>query len=76
MAEGFMITGAENIAMAQLLALRGALNLELKGMTRRGRPASVIVREMGISQAKAKTRVYDDLNDYIVQHGGPARPRG
>ena len=76
MAEGFMITGAENIAMAQLLALRGALNLELKGMTRRGRPASVIVRGMGISQARAKTQVYDDLNDYIVQHGGPARPRG
>jgi len=75
MAEGFMITGAENIAMAQLLALRGALNLELKGMTRRGRPASVIVRSMGISNKRSKAQVYDDLNDYIVQHGGPARAR-
>ena len=76
MAEGFMITGAENIAMAQLLALRSRMSLELKGLGFRGRPTGVIVREMGISQAKAKTRVYDDLNDYIVQHGGPARPRG
>lgn len=58
------LTTPEQIKMAQLLALRGALKLEMKGMTRRGRPASVILRGMGFS-GRTKQQVLDSLEDYL-----------
>lgn len=58
------LTTPEQIKMAQLLALRGALKLEMKGMTRRGRLASVILRGMGFS-GRTKQQVLDSLEDYL-----------
>ena len=72
-AGGTMITG-EHIAVARLIALRGRLGLEIKGLGFKGRPTSVIVREMGISQARTKRGVYADLDAHIVAGGGQSRP--
>ena len=70
-----MITGEANIAMARLLALRSRLGLEIKGLGFKGRPTSVIVREMGISKARSKAQVWKDLDAAIIAAGGPAATR-
>jgi hypothetical protein len=49
------ITGSENIELARLLALRGALRLEVRGMRRHGRSARVIANEaMGTAHRTAR----------------------
>lgn len=71
MSEGFTITGAENIEKASLMALRGALRLEARtGMKRRGRPASVIVRERTGSTTRNKAKLYDEFNTWLAEHYG------
>lgn len=61
-----VISTPEGIHFAQLLALRGAVKLELRGMKRRGRSASVIAKEMfGMSRGARKQKVLDRLDEEI-----------
>jgi hypothetical protein len=61
--DGHIITGSD-IEKFQLLALKGALSLELKGMKRRGRSALSIVKErFGFKGSKQK--VYDQFVAYL-----------
>lgn len=62
-----VIVGADRILLARLLALRGALKLEIRGMKRKGRPASVIVREAIDSRTRSKTALLDELERYILE---------
>ena len=49
------ISTPEGIAFARVLALKGALNLETKGLKRRGRSAySIVKEEFGYKGNKAK----------------------
>jgi len=60
-----LLTTPEQISGARLIALRGALKLELLGMKRRGRSAySIIKDEFGLKGNKQK--VYDQF-DLIVK---------
>lgn len=63
---GFIITGAENIEAARLLALRGALKLEVAGMKRHGRSARTIANEaMGTNHRTAR-QTYDAFDAWLV----------
>lgn len=55
----------EQIAFAQVLTLRAALRLEARGMGRRGRSATTIVREMGLTKARTAAKALEDVNAYI-----------
>lgn len=62
-----LITGKDNIEFARLLALKGALRLELHGMKRRGRSAySIVKQELGFKGSRQ--RVYDQLKEYCHEH--------
>ena len=54
--EGFTVTGS-GIHEYRLLALKGALKLEVLGMKRHGRSAATLVRE----EMGSKTRIKKDL---------------
>jgi hypothetical protein len=57
------IVTKSGIADARVLALKGALSLELKGMKRRGRSAySIVKEEFGFKGNRQ--RVYDQLKEY------------
>lgn len=59
-----VVTGKENIDRIRLVTLRGALKLELLGMTRKGRSVySIVKSELGFRGNKQK--VYDQLNKLI-----------
>lgn len=65
-ASGTMITGEEDIRFAQMLAQRGALRLEVLGMTRRGRSVYSIVKEQyGLKGSKQK--VLDQFCELIEE---------
>lgn len=67
-----VITGAENIENVRLLALRGALKLEVKGLKRRGRSARTIAQELlGLPGRPGARTVYRALNKHIVDRLGP-----
>ena len=67
-----VITGAQNVRMAQILALRGALKLETKGLKRGGRSARTIAQELlGLPGRPNTVTVYRALNAYIVGLLGP-----
>lgn len=61
---GTIVTG-EAIGFVRLIALRAALRLEMLGMKRGGRPASVIVREAIGSKTKNKQKLLEELNAFI-----------
>lgn len=61
---GTVITG-EHIALFRLFALRGALRLETLGMKRRGRPASVIVREVTGLKTRDKKKLLAEFEAWI-----------
>lgn len=53
-AGGIMVTGAEDIELFRLIALKGALKLENMGMRRRGRSALSIAKEfLGVKGTRA-----------------------
>ena len=59
-----IISGKENISRFRLVALRGALKLEVAGMCRRGRSVySIVKEEFGFKGSRVK--VLAQLNDYI-----------
>ena len=63
-----VITGANSIRYAQLCALKGLLSLEIKGLKRRGTPASQIVRNTtGLTQ-RNKAKLLVEFEAYIANH--------
>jgi hypothetical protein len=65
-----MITGAENIEMVRVLAVRGALRLETRGLRRRGRSARVLANEITGRSDRTAVAAYAALNAHIVAAGG------
>ena len=63
---GVVVTGEQDIAFVQLLALRGALKLELLGLRRRGRSAYGIVKQR-FGFRGSKQRVLEQLNALVEQ---------
>ena len=62
-----MIFTGEQIPVVRLIALKGALRMELHGMKRRGRSAYAIVKdEFGFKGNKQK--VYDQLCAYLEEN--------
>lgn len=60
-----IVEGADRIAYARLLTLRGALRLEIIGLKRRGRSVYSILKGMGFSGNKAK--VLSQVNELIAE---------
>lgn len=72
-----VITGAEQIAMARLLAIRSGLGLEIRTglkMSSRYSPLAILQAE-GITSARTKRKAWADLDRYIMAHGGPESTR-
>jgi hypothetical protein len=65
MDKGIMITGKENIAVARMISLKGALKLETLGMRMsRGRSVySIVKAEFGLKGSKQK--VYDQFVELV-----------
>ena len=69
MSEAIVANTPDKIEMFRLLALRGALKLELVGMRRRGPSAySIIKSQYGFKGSKQ--RVLDQFEGYIRDRGG------
>lgn len=49
-----VIDTPDGIAFARLASLKGALSLEMKGLTRKGRSAYAVLKDMGYSGNRAK----------------------
>jgi hypothetical protein len=65
---GFVASTPESIFFTRLLALRGAVKLEMRGMKRRGRSASVVAKELlGISKSARRKKVLEKLDEAIEQ---------
>jgi hypothetical protein len=65
-----VITGENNIRMASLLALRGSLRLEIRGMKRRGRSAQQIVNEKMNTSYRSKRNTYEAFDQWLVENYG------
>jgi len=61
-----VVTGPEDIALVQLLAIKGALRLETVGLKRRGRSALSICKERFGFKGNA-VKVLAQLEAYIAQ---------
>ena len=58
------IKGEQQVAFARILTLRRALQLEIQGLTRRGRSVySIVKEEFGFKGNKQK--VYEQLSEWI-----------
>jgi hypothetical protein len=69
-----IITGADNIEMARLIAIRGALRLEVRGMSRRGRSARALANEAMGTNIRTKLGTYLAFNEWLVSRGAQNRP--
>jgi hypothetical protein len=65
-----IITGEQNVRMAALLALRGALKLETKGMKKNGRSALAITNKTLGTSHRTAIKAYAALNAHIVSKLG------
>lgn len=70
-----MITGSENIERARWLTVRGALKLEIHGLTRRGRSARMLANEITGKNCRTRVEAYEALNDHIVAKMGDGYDR-
>jgi hypothetical protein len=71
--EAIIITGEERIRVASLLALRGALKLEMRGLMRRGDSANTIAcRRLGLRRGTPRAVTLRALTDHInaLMHRG------
>lgn len=60
------INTPEGIARFQLLALRGAVSLEAKGMKRRGRSATVCAKEqLGLPRSAKREEVLQKIEELL-----------
>jgi hypothetical protein len=71
MTDGFIITGSDNIDNARLLAVRAALRLEVRGMSRHGRSARAIANEIMETSHRTSKEAYVAYNAWIVERFGP-----
>jgi hypothetical protein len=69
-----VITNPESIEMARLIAIRGALKLEVAGMTRRGRSARILANEAMGTNIRTKLATYLAFNEWLVSRGAGDRP--
>lgn len=69
---GITITGAANIEKASLIALRGALKLEVSGMKRHGRSARAIANAWMGTDIKTSRKTYEAFNTWLVNNYGLA----
>jgi hypothetical protein len=70
MNETIIITGADKLEGARVLAVRSALQLEIRGLKRHGRSARVLANKItGVNYRTAK-EAYKALNDHIVETYG------
>ena len=61
---GHMVVGSDNVDRFRVLTLRGALRLEVVGLSRRGRSVySIVKEEFGFKGNKQS--VLDQLNEWI-----------
>lgn len=69
-----VITGRDDIGVAQMIARKHALHLEVLGMTRRGRSVYSIVKEQhGLKGSKAKVyEQYCAMVEKAMQERKPA----
>ena len=65
-----VITGAEKIEGARVLAVRSALKLEVMGMKRHGRSARVLANEITGCNWRTAKAAYVALNEHIVKTYG------
>lgn len=65
-----VITGADRIEGARVLAVRAALKLETLGMRRTGRSARILANEITGSKARSAVAAYEALNAHIVKTYG------
>lgn len=70
----FVVNTPEGITMYRLLAMRGRLHLELKGLGFRQSTLAALQRE-GITSKRTKKGALADLNAHIESLGGPADRR-
>lgn len=63
-----IITGRENIEIARLLAVRGALKLETKGLKRHGRSARVLANEAMGTNFKTAKKTHTEFNKWLVEN--------
>jgi hypothetical protein len=74
---GISITGAADIERASLIALRGALKLETKGLKRHGRSARTIANERMGTDIKTAVKTYKAFDAWLVKNYGlEPRPLG
>jgi hypothetical protein len=71
-----IITGTDRIKTARLIAVRGALKLEVKGLRRsRGRSARILANEAMGTNIKTARATYEAFNAWLVEtHGAQDRP--
>lgn len=65
---GTLITGSD-IERFRLIALRGRLSLEVRGLRFNGRPSSVIVREATGLTTRNKARLLLEFDQWLDDHG-------
>jgi hypothetical protein len=63
-----MLTGG-NIVRFRLITLRAALQLEIAGMHRRGRPAAAIIRELLGTKTRAKEKLLAEFEASLREAG-------
>lgn len=73
-AKSFVITGADNIEMVRLIAIRSALKLETKGLKKHGRSARVLANEAMGTKIRTAVDTYEAYNTYLVERGAVDRP--
>jgi hypothetical protein len=74
--QAIVITNPASIEMARLVAIRGALRLEVAGMSRRGRSARVLANEAMGTNIRTKAATYEAFNTWLVSRGAQDRPLG
>lgn len=67
---GITISGAADIEKASLIALRGALKLEVRGMRRRGRSARAIANKRMATEFRTARRAYEAFDAWLVENYG------
>jgi hypothetical protein len=65
---GTMITGPD-IHRTRLIALRGRLKLETLGLHFKGRPSSVIIRELTGLKARNKLKLLAEYDQWLTERG-------
>ena len=70
--DGMQVITGEHVRLASLLALKGALKLEIAGLRRRGKSAATIAREVLNSSTLRREKLLEELERYIGdQYGKP-----